>query len=376
MGSIYEATGPDGRPRGRQAAARRAPRRALRDRGPPAQPAPPPARGRGARHGRRPQRPLPDHGVGRGRGPRARPAPRGQPGAAGGPTSSRYALEAAEALRYVHEQQTIHRDVKPQNLMLSPDRGVVLVDFGIARDLAAESATEGIGTPGYMAPEAFMGGPLSPRTDVYGLAMTAWTLLDERARALRERAAAGRHQRRRCSRRSTRRWRSTRERRLPSMQAFADGLGGRLPTERGRDIGVSAAVGEATARVLVRGRQDRGRRVRRRRHLDRAAAHRRRAGLPGRLGRRRRRGRRHAHAPGPGHRRPRARHRRRRGHPGLPQRPRLRGRDRAPDRLRALHDDRRAAGPGRRRGGRADRPRQARRHVLRRRRPGEGGDVR
>ena len=78
---------------------------------------------------------------------------------------TRYALEAAEALRYVHEQQTIHRDVKPQNLMLSPDRGVVLVDFGIARDLAAESATEGIGTPGYMAPEAFTGGPLSPRTD-------------------------------------------------------------------------------------------------------------------------------------------------------------------------------------------------------------------
>ena len=47
----------------------------------------------------------------------------------------RLALEAAEALRYVHEQQTIHRDVKPQNLMLSPERGVVLVDFGIARDL-------------------------------------------------------------------------------------------------------------------------------------------------------------------------------------------------------------------------------------------------
>jgi GAF domain-containing protein len=40
------------------------------------------------------------------------------------------------------------------------------------------------------------------------------------------------------------------QRRLPSMEAFADGLGGRLPTERGRDIGVSAAVGEGTARVL------------------------------------------------------------------------------------------------------------------------------
>src|SRR4029453_13460453 len=36
---------------------------------------------------------------------------------------------------------------------------------------------------------------------------------------------------------------------LPSMQAWADGLGGHLPTERGRDIGVSAAVGEGAARV-------------------------------------------------------------------------------------------------------------------------------
>ena len=149
----------------------------------------------------------------------------------------------------MHEQQTIHRDVKPQNLMLSPERGVVLVDFGIARDLAAESATEGIGTPGYMAPEAFTGGALSPRTDVYGLAMTAWTLLTSvPARYASVQPPEG----------TSDALLSTidaalavdPERRLPSMQAFADGLGGRLPTERGRDIGVSAAVGEATARVL------------------------------------------------------------------------------------------------------------------------------
>jgi hypothetical protein len=133
--------------------------------------------------------------------------------------------------------------------MLSPERGVVLVDFGIARDLAAESATQGIGTPGYMAPEAFTGGPLSPRTDVYGLAMTTWTLLTSvPARYASVKPPEG----------TSAALLSTLdaalavdpERRLPSMEAFADGLGGRLPTERGRDIGVSAAVGEATARVL------------------------------------------------------------------------------------------------------------------------------
>ena len=158
-------------------------------------------------------------------------------------------LEAAEALRYVHEQQTIHRDVKPQNLMLSPDRGIVLVDFGIARDLAADSATEGIGTPGYMAPEAFTGGPLSPRTDVYGLAMTAWTLLTSvPARYASVQPPEGTSQALLGTIDAA--LAVDPERRLPSMQAWADGLGGRLPTERGRDIGVSAAVGEATAKVL------------------------------------------------------------------------------------------------------------------------------
>jgi hypothetical protein len=133
--------------------------------------------------------------------------------------------------------------------MLSPERGIVLVDFGIARDLAAESATQSIGTPGYMAPEAFTGGALSPRTDVYGLGMTAWTLLTSvPARFASVKTPEG----------TSAELLSTidaalvpdAERRLPSMQAFAEGLGGRLPTERGRDIGVSAPVGEATARVL------------------------------------------------------------------------------------------------------------------------------
>jgi predicted Ser/Thr protein kinase len=96
--------------------------------------------------------------------------------------ATEYARQACEALQYVHEQQIIHRDVKPQNLILG-DNGVVLVDFGIARMLDEEeiSGTVGIGTPRYMAPEVFAGGTISPRTDVFGLAATLWTLIAGKA---------------------------------------------------------------------------------------------------------------------------------------------------------------------------------------------------
>jgi hypothetical protein len=90
-----------------------------------------------------------------------------------------YARQACEALEYVHAQQIVHRDVKPHNLILSKD-GIVLVDFGIARLLEDEDedeGTAGIGTPRYMAPEVFAGGSVSPRSDVFGLAATLWTLI-------------------------------------------------------------------------------------------------------------------------------------------------------------------------------------------------------
>jgi hypothetical protein len=88
-----------------------------------------------------------------------------------------HTLQAGEALQYVHEQQIVHRDVKPQNMIVSGE-GVVLVDFGIARELSEEDAgTVGIGTPRYMAPEVFAGGAVSPRSDVFGLAATLWTLI-------------------------------------------------------------------------------------------------------------------------------------------------------------------------------------------------------
>jgi eukaryotic-like serine/threonine-protein kinase len=87
-----------------------------------------------------------------------------------------YAREACDALAYVHEQHVVHRDVKPENLILGRD-GIVLVDFGIAReDRAGAGGTAAIGTPGYMAPEV-IGGSVSPRSDVFGVAATLWTLI-------------------------------------------------------------------------------------------------------------------------------------------------------------------------------------------------------
>lgn len=66
--------------------------------------------------------------------------------------------------------------MKPRNL-IACDRGVVLVDFGVARRLGEGTGTRGVGTPRFMAPEVLVGESVTPRSDVYGLAATMWTLL-------------------------------------------------------------------------------------------------------------------------------------------------------------------------------------------------------
>ena len=88
---------------------------------------------------------------------------------------ARVVREVALALAHAHERGVVHRDVKPENVLLERDGRARLVDFGLARD---ESATERLtttgellGTPAYMAPEQVRGDPaeLGPATDVYGL---------------------------------------------------------------------------------------------------------------------------------------------------------------------------------------------------------------
>ena len=95
-----------------------------------------------------------------------------------GPLSPRAAAvvtaDVAEALYHAHQRGVIHRDVKPGNVLLSTDGRTRLVDFGIAHSLAesAERLTvvgTVIGTLRAMAPEQLAGGPITPRTDLYGL---------------------------------------------------------------------------------------------------------------------------------------------------------------------------------------------------------------
>ena len=95
--------------------------------------------------------------------------------------------DAALALQAVHDQQVVHRDVKPANLMLTPDGArVVLMDFGLAKgqslSLTASNAGGLLGTLRYAAPEQLAAASLKvgPVADVRGLGVTLWELLTRR----------------------------------------------------------------------------------------------------------------------------------------------------------------------------------------------------
>src|SRR5262245_4453628 len=90
---------------------------------------------------------------------------------------------AASALDAAHERGVVHRDVKPANLLLTPDGDVRVADFGIASAAGLTSVTETgtvLGTFGYLAPEQAAGRPAGPESDRYALAVVAYELLSGR----------------------------------------------------------------------------------------------------------------------------------------------------------------------------------------------------
>ncbi len=87
----------------------------------------------------------------------------------------------AAALRYAHQHDIAHRDIKPGNIFLSDDGRVVVMDFGIAKLLSDEGAltTTGtvVGTPHYFAPEQGTGQPVDYRVDIYALGVVFYEML-------------------------------------------------------------------------------------------------------------------------------------------------------------------------------------------------------
>jgi TolB-like protein len=97
--------------------------------------------------------------------------------------SVRITREAAQALDYAHRHGVVHRDVKPENLLLTEDGSTLVADFGVARALQGgeEALTQtglAVGTPAYMSPEQASGArDLDPRSDVYAPGTVLYEML-------------------------------------------------------------------------------------------------------------------------------------------------------------------------------------------------------
>ncbi len=96
-------------------------------------------------------------------------------------TAAKLVTQIAEALDYAHGRGVIHRDLKPNNILLDEYDNVYMMDFGLAKLLAATShLTETgmvLGTPAYMAPEQWRGDPVDARTDVYALGVILYEMV-------------------------------------------------------------------------------------------------------------------------------------------------------------------------------------------------------
>ncbi len=92
-------------------------------------------------------------------------------------------LQVLSALEHAHRQGIVHRDVKPENMLVTTDGMVKVADFGLARAYADMRSTQSgmvTGTVQYLAPEQIQGRPAEPRTDIYAFGVVAYELLTGR----------------------------------------------------------------------------------------------------------------------------------------------------------------------------------------------------
>jgi eukaryotic-like serine/threonine-protein kinase len=91
-----------------------------------------------------------------------------------------YAVQALHALEFAHRRGVVHRDIKPHNMMLTPDGLLKVTDFGIARAANQADMTEVgsiVGTAQYLSPEQARGHSVGPQSDIYSLGVVLYEML-------------------------------------------------------------------------------------------------------------------------------------------------------------------------------------------------------
>jgi hypothetical protein len=96
-----------------------------------------------------------------------------------------YLEQLAAALDFAHERGVIHRDVKPANILKTPDGRLLLTDFGLVKIISEERASQvrltgpgaPVGTPDYMSPEQVLGQPVDGRADLYSLGVILYQMV-------------------------------------------------------------------------------------------------------------------------------------------------------------------------------------------------------